>query len=432
MRDVSIHEQFFITPQSWGLTALLGQATIRPIATPTLRMHLVYLTLAVIVLSILVLPATAACVYLLSLTCLSGRLASPPPSRRKMFFDVIVPAHDEAAGISKTIASLQQISWPATQYRIVVVADNCSDATAAIAGQAGACVLERHDSTRRGKGYALAHAFSWSRDSGLADAVVVVDADSVVSENLLESFAARIEAGATALQAHYGVLNSGDSWRTRLMAIALGAIHKVRSRGRERLGLSCGVRGNGWCVTHALLQKVPYRSYSLTEDVEYGVELGLAGERVAYCDESQVNGEMVTTAQAARSQRQRWEGGRIKLIGEKVPALLRAALSRPSFVCLDLACDLLVLPLSYIVVNVVAIIVLGALNSFGLGPALLSVGLADASALTIYVCRGWMLSGIGLIGILDLLRVPGFLFWKLVLVRAQPKPDTWIRTKRER
>jgi glycosyltransferase involved in cell wall biosynthesis len=349
-----------------------------------------------------------------------------------MFFDIIVPAHDEAAGIGKTILSLQQLHWPGAQYRIVVVADNCSDATAAISRHAGATVLERQDLTRRGKGYALAHAFIWSRSTALADAVVVVDADSIASANLLESFAARIETGACALQAHYGVLNASDSWRTRLMAIALGSIHKVRSRARERMGLSCGIRGNGWCVTHALLDEIPYRSFSLTEDVEFGIDLGLGGYRVAYCDESHVNGEMVTNERAARSQRQRWEGGRAGLIREKVPILLRAAVARRSAVCLDLALDLLVLPLSYVVVNVLGIIAVGALNPCGFRSALLAVGLVDLLALTVYVCQGWMLSGVGMVGLLDLLRVPAFLFWKLLVVRFHPKPSTWIRTKRER
>ena len=107
-------------------------------------------------------------------------------------------------------------------------------------------------------------------------------------------------------------------------------------------------------MTHALLDKVPYRACSLTEDVEFGVHLGLAGHRVAYCDESCVDGEMVTTERAARSQRQRWEGGRFKLIREQVPALILAAAAHRSLVCLDLTVDLLVLPLSYIVLNVTA------------------------------------------------------------------------------
>ena len=395
-------------------------------------MHLAHVVIVVIATTIVALPATAACVYLLVLTCLSARSEPPPGSSRKLFFDIIVPAHNEAAGIEKTISSLGRLSWPSSKYRIVVVADNCTDETASLSRAAGATVLERQDPARRGKGHALAHAFTWSRATGPADAVAVVDADSVVSADLLESFAARIEAGDCAVQAHYGVLNAMESWRTRLMAIALGSIHKVRSRARERMGLSCGIRGNGWCVTHALLDKVPYRFFSLTEDVEFGVELGLAGHRVAYCDESHVNGEMATTARAARSQRQRWEGGRIGLIREKVPALLRAAVTRHSLLCLDLAFDLLVLPLSYVALNVAAVITLGMLTSDGLRSALLIIGLVDLLALAIYVYRGWMLSGTGLVGICDLLRVPGFLLWKVLIVRAQPKPDAWIRTQRER
>ena len=394
-------------------------------------MHLAYSLVFAVALSIAVLPATATCLYLLLLTCLTARPARPPASSQKIFFDVVVPAHNEAAGIGKTISSLQGLDWPNCRYRIVIVADNCTDETAAISRQAGATVLERQDLTRRGKGYALAHAFEWSRAAAIANAVVIVDADSVVSSNLLESFAARIEAGACALQTHYGVLNAADSWRTRLMAIALGSIHKVRSRARERMGLSCGIRGNGWCVTHALLDKVPYRCFSLTEDVEFGIELGLAGYRVEYCDESHVNGDMVTSEQASRSQRQRWEGGRIGLIRKKVPALLRAAVAQRSLICLDLAVDLLVLPLSYVVINVVGIIVIGAFNPGGLRSVLLALGLIDWLALAIYVCRGWKLSGIGIAGAWDLLRVPGFIVWKLLIVRFQPKPDGWVRTKRE-
>ena len=126
-------------------------------------MHFAYSIVVILALSIVVLPASAACLYLLVLTCLSGRPAASPASSRQLFFDIIVPAHDEAAGIRKTIASLQQLNWPAARYRIVVVADNCSDTTAAVSREAGATVLEREDLTHRGKGYALAHAFSFSR-----------------------------------------------------------------------------------------------------------------------------------------------------------------------------------------------------------------------------------------------------------------------------
>src|SRR4029077_10287264 len=147
---------------------------------------------------------------------------------------------------------------------------------------------ERRDTSRSGTGRAVEFAFDQCRRYGFVPSFLVADARRGVSANLLKALATRIERGAQALQVHYGVLNPRVSWRTRLMTIAMTAFHLVRSRARERLGVSCGIRGNGWCVTQALLGTVPYRAYSLTEDIEFGIALALAGQRVAYCDEAQV------------------------------------------------------------------------------------------------------------------------------------------------
>ena len=380
------------------------------------------------------LPAGLACAYLLACTMLSARAPPPPRSARRMRFDVFVPAHDEETVIARTVANLRRLDWPADRFRVIVIADNCSDATSSIATQAGARVFERTNLDLRGKGYALKHAFEQSAAESWADAVVVIDADAEASANLLEAFAARIERGACAVQAHYGVLNPFASWRTRLITIAKAAFHIVRSRARERVGVSCGIRGNGWCVTHALLARVPYRAFSLTEDLEYGIDLGLAGFRVQYADEAHSDADMVSGEQIARKQRQRWEHGRFELVRAKSMTLLRTAYLRRSAVCFDLALDLLVLPLSYVTLNVCALIALAALTAWWL-PALqvwLWIGLGCAASLMLYVLRGWRLSGIGAQGLLDLARAPGFLLWKILLMMRRRSSDEWVRTDREK
>ncbi len=384
-------------------------------------------------LVVLALPATFSCAYLGLLTVLSRKLPLPGPSLGRLKFDVIVPAHNEEAGIVRTVSSLLAMDWPRGGFRVVVVADNCSDATASVARGAGAYVLERQDLTLRGKGYALAHAFAWSVKDGFAKAVVVVDADAVVSPNLLEAFAARIERGAPAIQAHYGVLNPWTSWRTRLLAIAKGAFHVVRSRARERLGVSCGVRGNGWCVTHALLREVPYRYYSLTEDIEYGIALGRSGHRVEYADEAHADADMASTEQNARAQRQRWGQGRVQLVRSSTVPLLLAAVRNRSLVCLDLACDLIVPPLSYLTANIVLL---------GFAAGLLSIwaptttfwiwwAIGCAAVLILHVLRGWQLSGMGIRGLLALAHVPGFILWRIWLLLGR-KTSNWVRTEREK
>ncbi len=386
-----------------------------------------------LLLVVLAVPAVFSAGYLLLLTLLAQGLPAHRSKFRLLRFDIIVPAHNEADVIAHTVANLRQIEWPADQFRIIVCADNCTDATAECARAAGAQVVERQNAAQRGKGYALDFAFQASRAAGFAAAVVVVDADTEVSSNLLEAIAARLEDGAQAVQVHYGVLNPMASWRTRLITMAKGAMHIVRSRARERLGLSCGIRGTGWCVTHRLLQSVPYQAFSLTEDIEYGIDLGLAGFRVAYADEADCDAEMVSGEQSAGAQRQRWERGRFQLMRCKTWPLLRAAMKRRSAVCLDLALDLLVLPLSYVALNIVVLIaVTGCASLWIAGLQLwLWLGTACAASLTCYVLRGWQLSGIGLAGFLDLARAPAFLFWKLRLLLRRSKSNAWERTERE-
>jgi cellulose synthase/poly-beta-1,6-N-acetylglucosamine synthase-like glycosyltransferase len=294
-------------------------------------------------------------------------------------------------------------------------------------------VLVRTNTELRGKGHALAYAFQHSRERTWADAVVVIDADSRVSANLIEAVASRIEHGEKAVQVHYGVSNIHASWRTRLMAIAMSSFHSVRSRGRERLGLSCGIRGNGWAVTHALLQQVPYTSFSLTEDLEFGIELGMRGMRVAYADEAHCDGEMVSSEKDARSQRRRWEQGRTAILRSKTLPLLKRAVTARSLVCLDLALDLLVLPLSYVALNAAALAAAGWLLAPAgarIGPWFLA-GLLCCTALGLYVLRGWQLSGAGVRGLFDLLRAPFFLIWKLAVMFRGRRTTEWVRTKRE-
>jgi cellulose synthase/poly-beta-1,6-N-acetylglucosamine synthase-like glycosyltransferase len=378
-------------------------------------------------------PAVMASAYLLILTILSARAAPIRPRSRTLRFDVIVPAHNEAEVIERTVSSLLKIDWPADRFRVLVVADNCTDTTAVLARGAGAEVLERHDPTLRGKGYALAFAFQASREQGRADAVAVIDADAEVSINLLEAFAGRIEQGIQAVQVHYGILNPMASWRTRLITIAKAAFHIVRSRARERLKLSCGIRGNGWCVTHELLKRVPYQAYSLTEDLEFGIDLGLAGYRVAYADEAHSDAEMVTNEKVASTQRRRWEDGRFAMVRSRTLPLLLMAKRRGDWVCLDLALDLMVLPLSYVTLNVALLIgsAMLALHYHLANLVWLWLALGCAASLLLYVLRGWQLSGIGARGLVDLTRAPLFLAWKM-LAMVRPRAEGWIRTDREK
>ena len=390
-----------------------------------------WLELLLLLAALSLLPA---CGYLLLLTLCSQRLPAPVQAGQGRRFAIVVPAHNEAAVIERTVNSLLALDWPAAQRRILVVADNCKDNTAALARAAGAEAWERQHDSERGKGYALRFAYERllaEAGSGQAvDAVVVVDADSEVSSNLLAAFAARIEAGEGAAQAFYGALNPRASWRTRLMTIALSLIHRLRGRGRERLGVSAGLKGNGMMFTLDTLRRAPHRSFSLVEDLEYAIQLGHAGIRVAYVDEAEVLGEMVSTGAAAASQRQRWEGGRRALIREHGLLLLRAAIRQRSALLLDLAFDVLVPPLTTLVLFAAPLALAAAIAMLYGHSLWLVLALLPLASLVAYVLRGVSISGLGLQGWRDLALAPFYIVWKIGL-RLKPADKTWVRTQRE-
>lgn len=378
----------------------------------------------------------AAAAYL-ALLALASRRERPPIARPpQLRFDVVVPGHDEESGIAETVRSLLRLDYPAPLFRVLVVADNCTDATAQRAREAGATVvLERVDPANRGKGFALAHAFERVQADGLADAVVVIDADTTVDRQLLRAFSARLERGALAIQAEYQVRAANDTWRTRLLHLALALFHTTRSLGRERLHLSCGLRGNGMCFAREVLGRVPYCAFSIVEDLEYGLRLGEAGVRVAFAGEVAVRGEMPSGEQASRSQRRRWEGGRRQLRRELGLAMLARALRRRNALLLDLSLDLLIPPLATVVGALIAVAALGAASALAGWPVPVALSMCAASAilLGLYALRGWWLSRTGLRGLADLARAPLYLLWKLTL-SLRPDPagrGEWVRTARE-
>jgi len=393
------------------------------------------MTIVSTVLTLTALPVLAAALYLAALTLLGRRPLRAPtaPEGRPTRFVIVVPAHNEAAGLSTTLDTLDAIAWPRAARRVLVIADNCTDATAAIARAHGVDVLERHDLLRRGKGYALAAAFArlGAEPAGAWDAAVVIDADTDVTPDLLHAAHARLAGGAEALQAVY-LSRPGTAPLQVVTDVALYASHVLRGRARERLGLSVGLRGNGMILTRAVLARVPHVAFSAVEDLEYGIHLARAGVRVGLLPETVVRGDMPSDAAVAATQRTRWIGGRGAVVRAELPSLLRDGLRQRSALLMDLAIDLAIPPLSLLVM-LAGLGSLLSLVSFWDGD-ILPVSLWGSAALLLAGHIGVAARGAGRTA--DLRRVvrvlPVYVVTKaLIALRALVAPTTtWVRTAR--
>lgn len=276
-------------------------------------------------------------------------LAAPAPR-----IVVLVPAHDEARLITRCLGSLFDQDYPDGSYQVVVIADNCTDNTAQLARDFGSRVLERSDSTARGKGHALRWAMNLLlRDETDLDAIVVVDADSVADRAMLAALADALVHGAEVAQADYGALVDGEDDRAQLRAAAFLLFHRVRFTGKAQLHLPCNLVGNGMLFSRHVLEQHPWSAFSEVEDLEYTIHLRLAGVRPTFVPAAGLVAPVVSAGPGAQIQRRRWEGGRLRLTRQELPLVLRRITSGRRLELWDLAADLAVPPLGVLAAGAV-------------------------------------------------------------------------------
>jgi 1,2-diacylglycerol 3-beta-glucosyltransferase len=356
-----------------------------------------------------------------------------PAAADRLQLVVLVPAHDEEAGIGATIESLAACEYPQAARRTVVVADNCSDRTAAVARAAGAEVWERHDPDLRGKGFAVA----WALERLLAppaevDAVVFVDADCTVSANLLEAVNRHLGAGVAALQVDYLASNPEASATSALRFAAFALADTVRFLGKQRLGLSCGLVGTGMAFTATALRDSPWTTTGLVEDGEYHMRLVLAGVRTGFVPEAWVSQAVPTTMRASSEQQARWEKGRLDMIRAWTPRLVGAGLARRDAVRLHAGLECLVPPQSVIAAGGLAGLALGARRGQRLLRALALLTLGGQAC---FVIGGLRLVRAPASVYRALLSAPVLIATKLALyaqLLSGRGPSGWVRTERER
>ena len=345
---------------------------------------------------------------------------------------VLVPAHDEESVIAATVKRLLAELRPGD--RLVVVADNCTDGTAAVARAAGATVVERNEPHRRGKGFALERGVQ-SLEGFPPDVVVVVDADCTLEAGSLEPLARAAAEGNRPAQARDLVLLPPDP--RPLDAVAAFAFlvkNFVRPSGLARLGLPCQLMGTGMAFPWAILREARLGTSALVEDLQLGLDLALAGHPPRFCPEALVTSPLPRQEQARASQRRRWEHGHLATLLGTAPRVLASAVRRLDPALLAMGLDLCVPPLSLLVLSSAAVLLVSvAAGALGAPwtPALLAglaVGLVLASILA-----AWLRFGRRHYPASVLLKAPLYSLAKIPLYFGfvGRRQRDWVRTQRE-
>lgn len=365
-------------------------------------------TVLVVVAVVVGLPglATAAHLGLLALGSLfyrEPRAAAGAPVR----FLTLVPAHDEEAVIARGLAAIMADRRDGDP--VLVVADRCTDATARIARDHGALVLERGPAEEPGRAAARQAGLERARDLDW-DAVLMLDADSVIEPGFYDACERMLATGAPAVQAR------SESARGRSLAaeasLAAFTLQGITvPRGRDRLGVSVRLRGTGMAIRREVALGHTFHAPA-SEDLFFTLDLLLDGVRCRHVDSARLRSDGAPNWDAFGGQKVRYEAGRMSAARDYVPRLLARGVRHRDPACLEAAWFLATPPFALAVLSLVLGTALAAVAGAWVVAAVMAGGLA-ATALTLVT--GLLQARAGLRTWLALAAAPWYVAWKAVV-----------------
>jgi cellulose synthase/poly-beta-1,6-N-acetylglucosamine synthase-like glycosyltransferase len=382
-----------------------------------------------VMVTILLIP-TAIVVLECLMACLPGLSQQDFSKVMRPRLVVLMPAHNESAVLAETLASIM----PQLQAgdRLLLVADNCSDNTAAIAKLAGAQVLERFNDELRGKGYALAFGLNALR-ADPPEVLIIIDADCQIKAGALEVLAKAASQYNKPVQSLYFMQAGADSGvRQKIAAFAWIIKNQVRALGQLRLCMPCPLMGTGMAFPWHIISRMELANGALVEDMLLGGELVAAGQAPMFCPAACVTSQFPAAEQAVNTQRRRWEHGHLSMILNYFPRLLKDVFKRGDFKGIFFVFDMMVPPLTLqSMFMLLGLCITGLAAWFGdVWPFMALLGGVVLFALALALA--WYRYGQNVITVKDALQIPVYIFSKLTVYASFlfSREKNWVKTKR--
>lgn len=242
------------------------------------------------------------------------RKARSEPVKKPTRYAILIAARNEEAVLPHLLDSIHAQDYPKELITTYVIADNCTDNTAAVAEAKGARVYRRFNTCQVGKGYALNFLLNTIRDAGELerfDAFLIFDADNLLEPDYISRMNGLVSQGYESFCGYRNSKNFGTNWLSS--GYALWYLHESAhlNQSRMMLGTSCAVNGTGFGFTRQLLERLGGWNFTtLTEDIEFGTWCATHGVRIGYCHDAVLYDEQPTSFRVSTRQRTRWiQGG---------------------------------------------------------------------------------------------------------------------------
>ena len=230
------------------------------------------------------------------------------PDANEESMAVVVCCRNEEEVIGRLLEALNNQEYG--NYRVFVVAHNCTDNTASISKEYGVEVIEYDAPDKNRKADALNKAMEHIRNyyPNEFEYITVFDADSLPNTNFLKKINNAMASGCDVASGTYDYLNYSTSLVSKLCAGLYMVLMKTDSLASFQNNLPVNVYGSGFCVRYELV-KNGWNTKSLVEDFELVVREVLNGKKFTFVPDAVFKSEMPCKLSAALKQRLRWSIG---------------------------------------------------------------------------------------------------------------------------
>ena len=279
--------------------------------------------------------------------------------KAKRRYDFLIVAHNEDKVIGDLIDSIHQQQYPKELIRIFVLADNCTDQTAAIAKAHGAITFINQIPNHVGKGLALktliAHRNKFP--GAPSDAVFFFDADNIVDAEFTSKMNDAYQGDDTIQIGYRGSKNFASNATSMGSSIIFFREGHFLHHARNRLGLSTHINGTGFMLSNAIITSEPWEAFSLIEDVEFTILQLIKERQVIFVRQAKFYDEQPISGDVSFKQRLRWIKGGIQIFFLHAGKLLVSIFKKFKFSKVDLLIWITPLPSVIVILSLINLVI---------------------------------------------------------------------------
>lgn len=240
-------------------------------------------------------------------------------------YAILIAARNEEKVIGNLLDSIAKQDYPRDLLTTFVVADNCTDTTAAIARKKGAICYERFNDQDKTKGFALEFLFNNIEcDYGINsfEGYFIFDADNLLNTNFVSKMNDAFDSGEKIITSYRNTKNFDENWIASTYALHWIRSSRTSHRARSYLGLATNIQGTGFLFANEIV-KNGWHYTSLTEDRALTADAVSNGYMISYQDEAIFYDEQPIKLKVALRQRLRWSKGHLLAFLESGPKLFK-------------------------------------------------------------------------------------------------------------